>query len=176
MWLIWGPPWCWTNPIQHFFPRDLPIDPPSLVPHETGKNSEVGHHQADKCTEGDDAIFNAAPGCMMKHPTWNITTRMAENPYNTLKDILNNNANNIQVNIIFEIAWFLFYPEQSLKNSCQTNVSVFFFLINSEMVNIMKQKEPFSMISWSIQVLCSLSNLQDSLHKNTCFLYKCNKQ
>lgn len=127
MWFIWGPPWCWTNPIQHFFPRDLPIDPPSLVPHETGKNSEVGHHQADKCTEGDDAIFNAAPGCMMKHPTWNITTRMAENPYNTLKDILNNNANNIQVNIIFEIAWFLFYPEQSLKNSCQTNVSVFFF-------------------------------------------------
>lgn len=44
-----------------------------------------------------------------------------------------------------------------------------FIKINSRMVNIMKQKEPFSMISWSIQVLYILSNLQDSLHKNTWF-------
>lgn len=180
MWFIWGHQRCWTNPIQHFFPGTYPLTHPPLYPKKQGKTAKSGIIKQTGCTEGDDAIFNVAPGCVMKHPTWNITTGMAENPYNTLKDILNNNANNIQVNIIFEIAWLFFYPEQSLKNSCQANMSLCFFKINSKMVHVLKQKEAFSMISWSIQKVKKFFKVSQifKIHyiKILVFLYKCKKQ
>lgn len=126
MWFIWGHPRCWTNPIQHFFPGTYPLTHPPLYPKKQGKTAKSGIIKQTGCTEGDDAIFNAAPGCVMKHPTWNITTGMAENPYNTLKDILNNNANNIQVNIIFEIAWLFFFILNKASKILARQIYLFF--------------------------------------------------
>jgi len=176
MWFIWGHPRCWTNPVQHFFPGTYPLTHPPLYPKKQGKTAKSGIIKQTGCTEGDDAIFNAAPGCVMKHPTWNITTGMAENPYNTLKDILNNNANNIQVNIIFEIAWLFFYPEQSLKNSCQTNISLCFFKINSKMVMYWNKKSPFQWFHNQFKFFTVSQIFKFHYIKILVFLYKCKKK
>ena len=176
MWFIWGHPRCWTNPIQHFFPGTYPLTHPPLYPKKQGKTAKSGIIKQTGCTEGDDAIFNAAPGCVMKHPTWNITTGMAENPYNTLKDILNNNTNNIQVNIIFEIAWLFFLSWTKPQKFLPDKYIWFFSKSIQKWSMYWNKKSPFQWFHDQFKFFTVTQIFKIHYIKILVFLYKCKKQ